>query len=75
MVRGLYISKYVLRGDISRGDQIRRDSAMLNKVVVFLKRVEPFRLQLGCSKKEQRPRFVGRFAKVWWKLWRLGNEL
>ena len=25
---GLYISKYVVRGDISRGDQIRRDRPM-----------------------------------------------
>ena len=49
--------------------------AILKKLVVFLKGVEVFPLQMGRSKKEERPRCLGSFAKTWWKLWRSGKEL
>ena len=38
------------------------NGATLKKLIVFLKRIELFRLQLGRSKEEERLRCVGSFA-------------
>ena len=47
--------------------------ASLKKLVVFLRRVELFCLQLGRNKKEERLCCVGSFAIAEWKLWRSGK--
>ena len=60
----------------------RHNGAILKKLVVFLRRVELFRLQLEQSKEEERLRCVGSFAIAEWNcgvwgngLWGLGNRL
>ena len=44
-------------------------------MVVFLRRVELFHLQLGCSKEEGCHHCVRSIAKTEWKLWHLGKRL
>ena len=51
----------------------RYNGAILKKLVVFLRRVELFCIQLGQSKKEERLRCVESFAIAEWKLWRSGK--
>ena len=51
------------------------NSAILKKLVVFLRRIEPFRLQLGCNKKKEHLRCVGDLAKAGWKPWHSGNGM
>ena len=53
----------------------RYKGVILKKLVVFLREVELFLLQLGRSKEEERLRVVGSFTKAGWKLWRSGNGL
>ena len=48
------------------------NGAILKKFIVFLKSVQPFSHQLGCSKEEEGLCCVGRFAKAEWKLWHSG---
>ena len=45
------------------------NGAILKKLVIFLKRVWLFCLQLGCSKKQERSRCVGSFADSGTGLW------
>ena len=45
------------------------NGAILKKLVVFLRKVELFLLQLGRSKEEEHLRGVGSFTKAGWKLW------
>ena len=52
----------------------RYNGTILRKFVIFLKSVQLFRHQLGCSREEGLC-CVGSFAKAWWKLWRSGNGL
>ena len=53
----------------------RYNGAILKKSVVFLRKLELFLLQLGCSKEEERLHGVGSFTKAGWKLWHSGNGL
>ena len=53
----------------------RYNGAILKKLVFFLRKVELFLLQLGCSKEEERLRGVGSFTAAGGKLCLLGNGL
>ena len=51
------------------------NGAILKNLVLFLRKVKLFLLQLRCSKKEDRLRGVGSFIKPGCKLWRWENGL
>ena len=53
----------------------RYNGTIVKILVMLLKCVELFHLQLGCSKEEERPCWVRSVAKAHWKLWHLGNVL
>ena len=53
----------------------RYNNAILKKFFIFLRKLEPFLLQPGCSKGEEHFHSVGSLTKAGWKLSRSGNGL